>query len=227
MEPGTVNDEPDDWTDRIGALSAGWRLLVAAERQAERLVVPQWRHRVEEMLAHQARLKADGHWRGGPRTLLGALDLQYRELAMTGGLAWLLRPDGHHGLGGEVLRTLLERVGVQGADVGPRVRVVVEESRDDTRADLVVYGDVWTVVIEAKVFAVEQDENWSGEPCALFVFLTRGQRIPRTCVRSPDAWIPLTWSEVARYVSNAADALPHASAGVHEYIATLEAYHSV
>src|SRR4051794_28023907 len=99
------------WPDRIAVLSDGWRTLVRAERQADRQLVPQWDDRLEQMLAHQARLKADGHWRGGPRTLLGALDLHYRELVMTGGLAWLLRPDGHHGLGDSVLRALVDRAG--------------------------------------------------------------------------------------------------------------------
>src|SRR4051794_32573059 len=101
-------DDVGAWPDRIAALSNGWRALVGADRQADRLLVPQWNDRLEQMLAQQAQLKANGHWRGGPRTLLGALDLHYRELVMTSGLAWLLRPDGHHGLGDSVLRALVD-----------------------------------------------------------------------------------------------------------------------
>ncbi|TFV52856.1 PD-(D/E)XK nuclease family protein [Blastococcus sp. TF02A_35] len=151
----------------------------------------------------QQALLVSGRWRGGPRTLLAALDLQYRELAVTAGLAWLLRPDGHHGLGPSVLDGLLDHLELDGSGADPGVRVVLEEQREETRADLVIYGHSWTIVVEAKTFAVEQErqldrlyEHWRDEPAPSFVFLTRGRRLPITAVESRGHWRALTWEQV-------------------------------
>jgi hypothetical protein len=175
-----------------------------------------------------------GRWRGGPRTLLAALDQHYRELAMTAGLAWLLRPDGHHGLGPVVLDGLLRYLAMDGSGAEAGVRVVLEEQRDETRADLIVYGSDWTIVVEAKTFAVEQDRqldrlyaHWRNEPAPCFVFLTRGQRLPTTAVESRGRWRALTWEQVAEIARTAATPMTRAAPGVHDYIATLEAYHRV
>jgi len=48
-------------------------------------------------------LRDQGRWRGGHRTLMHALGIQHREVFLTAGLAWLLDPDGWHGLGSRVL----------------------------------------------------------------------------------------------------------------------------
>lgn len=223
------------WEDRVASVSAAWRSCLAAIAAQDAVDMPQWARRVEELRAHQADLMDRGAWRGGPRTLLAALDLQFRELAMTAGLAWLVRPDGHHGLGSAALRALLARLGVEPTESPPGgVRIVLEEARDDTRADLVVYGGTWTVVVEAKTFASEQPDqldrlydNWAHEPGARFVFLTRGQRVPVTSVRSYDVWSMLTWRDVADLVTSAAASRPGIAAGVFEYLDTLEAYHRV
>ncbi|WP_324276373.1 PD-(D/E)XK nuclease family protein [Blastococcus brunescens] len=192
----------------------------------------QWKPRLADMRATQQALLVSRRWRGGPRTLLAALDLQYRELAVTAGLAWLLRPDGHHGLGPAVLDGLLDHLEIDGSGADPGVRVVLEEQREETRADLVVYGPSWTIVVEAKTFAVEQERQldrlharWSDEPTPCFVFLARGERLPLTAVASRTAWSGLTWREVAEIARTAAGPMAEVAPGVHDYIATLEAYH--
>jgi hypothetical protein len=153
---------------------------------------------------------------------------------MTAGLAWLLRSDGHHALGPALLDGLLRHLGIDGSGTQTGVRVVLEEQRDETRADLVVYGGDWTVVVEAKTFAVEQErqldrlyEHWRNEPDPCFVFLTRGQRLPTTAVHSRGQWRGLTWEKVADITRAAATSMTGAAPGVHDYIATLEAYHRV
>ncbi|TYP86910.1 PD-(D/E)XK nuclease superfamily protein [Blastococcus xanthinilyticus] len=153
---------------------------------------------------------------------------------MTAGLAWLLRTDGHHGLGPTVLGGLLGHLGIAGSGLEVGVRVVLEGQRDETRADLVVYGGDWTIVVEAKTFAVEQDRqldrlhaHWRNEPAPCFVFLTRGPQLQTTAEDSRGQWRALTWAQVADIARAAATSMPGAAPGVHDYIATLEAYHRV
>jgi hypothetical protein len=219
---------------RLAAVSAAWRVLAAEEGAQDAEAVAGWGGRLELMKATHRDSLRSGRWRGGPRTLLAALDLQYRELAMTAGLAWLLRPDGHHGLGAGLLDGLLGHLelDVSGAEAG--VRVVLEEQREETRADLVVYGDAWTIVVEAKTFAVEQYRqldrlyaHWRDEPAPCFVFLTRGQRTPISAVDSRGHWRELTWEQVADIARVCATSTTGAASGVYDYIATLEAYHRV
>jgi hypothetical protein len=59
------------------------------------------------------------------------------------------------------------------------------------------------------------------------VFLTRGQRLPTTAVDSRGQWRALTWVQVADIARTAVTAMTGAAPGVHDYIATLEAYHRV
>ncbi|MGY1751497.1 PD-(D/E)XK nuclease family protein [Blastococcus sp. SYSU D01042] len=223
-----------EWRDRHAALAEGWRALSLAERAQGAAVVTQWEDRFGKLRDTQRHLVQTGRWRGGPRTLLAALDQQYRELAMTAGLAWLLRSDGHHGLGPAVLDGLLDYLAIDGSGTEAGVRVVLEEQRDETRADLIVYGGDWTIVLEAKTFAVEQERqldrlyaHWRDESAPCFVFLTRGQRPPTTAVDSRGQWRALTWEQVADIARAAATSMTGAAPGVHDYIATLEAYHRV
>ena len=222
------------WESRLATLTAAWRTLAAQECAQDVDAVTRWGSRLEQMQVTHRDLVQSGRWRGGPRTLLAALDLQYRELAMTAGLAWLLRPDGHHGLGPAVLDRLLDHLGIVGVGTEAGVRVVLEEHRVETRADLVIYGSDWTIVVEAKTFAVEQDRqldrlyaHWQNELAPCFVFLTRGQRLPTTAVDSRGQWRALTWEQVADIARVAATSMTGAAPGVHDYIATLEAYHHV
>lgn len=221
------------WQHRHAALASTWHAITADAHARSAAVVDEWEDGLARMRASQQELVQSGRWRGGPRTLLAALDLHYRELAMTAGLAWLLRPDGHHGLGTDLLSRLLRHLEFD-HDAASDVRVVVEEQRDATRADLVVYGSTWTIVVEAKTFAIEQEpqldrlyDHWRDEPSPCFVFLSRGQRDPMTAVTSRGQWRSLTWHEVAGLARAAATSTPGAAAGVHDYIATLEAYHNV
>lgn len=222
------------WQGRHEVMSVRWQDVASAERAAVARDIQVWGGRLERMRERQRDLVAVGGWRGGPRSLLAALGLQYRELTMTAGLAWSLRPDGHHGLGSALLEGLLARLDdpITAADLG--LRVVLEEQRGDTRADLVLYGSTWTVVVEAKTFAGEQDEqldrlhdNWQYDPAPRFVFLTRGAREMRSAHRTADAWQPMTWQDVAALLRSAVRAAPRPAPGVLDYLTTLEAYHRV
>lgn len=226
---------------RHAALAEEWARVRRSEGLRVASNVAEWQSTLAAMKSERADTVIAGHWRAGPRTLLAALGRQDRELALTAGLAWLLRPDGHHGLGPRLLAALLDELGLHGAPPATRAivreeeRIVTFEGAEQiTRADLVVYGAGWTLVFEAKAYAVEQPaqldrlfEGWRGEPDPTFIFLTRGARVPTTAVTSEGLWRSLTWRTVARHTRAAVDDCPSPAPGVRDYITTLEAYHGV
>lgn len=222
----------NSWADRYENARREWSAVVQTQVKSAAIQLDAWARAFASMKQEQDRLIGLGHWRGGPRTLLGALGLEGFELRMTSGLAWLLRPDGHHGLGPAMLQRVLMELGVRD-EVDPSLtRVVVEETRGgDTRADLVVYAPTWTIVIEAKVYAVEGPnqlarlhELWSSDPGPSFVFLTRGRRRPRSAGESATLWRNVTWERIAQIGRDAVPGRPTAP-GVLDYLTTLEVYH--
>lgn len=229
------------WSNRYARAGNDWVVLCRRDRERTSAEVTIWTDHLRAMRSVQDKLKASGRWRGGPRTLLAAIGTQDRELALTAGLAWLLRPDGHHGLGTAMLAGLLARLGVEGRI--DSVRIILEETRGDdeasglerkTRADLVIYGSGWTIICEAKTYAPEQDRqldrlyhHWQREAAPKFVFLTRGAREPVSATSSRAHWQQVTWREVAQLARAVAAESRKPAAGVHDYTETLEAYHHV
>ena len=71
-----------------------------------------WARRFEVISAEHQRLRADGMWKSGSRTLLQAVGLQHHETSLCDALVWALTPDGWHGVGVRPLRGFLARVGV-------------------------------------------------------------------------------------------------------------------
>lgn len=168
-------------------------------------------------------------WQSGGKTLLAALGLQYQEVPLCRGLAWLLDPEGGHLLGRYLVDALLADLGLPGAADAP-VTIRVEESREATRADIVVRVGEQTVVLEAKVWAGEQpdqaDRLWAhwGDENSTFVFLTRTGHLPYTAKKSSDQWVARTWrdlAQLARRVIDDAGLAP--SAGAREFIQTMGA----
>lgn len=191
--------------------------------------VPDWELEFADMVDEMRRLRASGQWRTGSRTLLHALGVHHDEVRLCRALAWLMTPDGWHGLGDTFLRRLLERVGVEVTDTSAAT-VTTEETRAWTRADLVTHVGSNTVLIEAKVYAGEQPtqadrlaSEWAEEYPTL-VFLTRDGGIPATAVASQDQWISLTWAEVAKTLETVVTEVPAYSPGVLEFLQTLQRY---
>lgn len=192
-----------------------------------------WEARFEGMAAEQSRLRANGRWRTGGRTLLSALGLHHDEVRLCAGLAWLLTPDGWHGLGTSLLRALLDELqltGLDAADVASASVVTEEWSADGTtRADIVIRlpKSATTVLVEAKVWAIEQpnqcrrlSELWADESPAL-VYLTRTGVHPISA-GSSDRWAPITWATIARLMRQVE--APAWSSGARELMETIEAY---
>ena len=166
-------------------------------------------------------------WRSGGKTLLAALGLQFQEVALCRALAWMLDPVGGHDLGRHLLDALLEDLG-EPVDRDAPVSIRVEESRVNTRADIIVRVGSRTLIVEAKVLAGEQPEqadrlweHWAGEQPVL-VFLTRTGHLPYTAKESADRWVARTWRDIAnlaRTVADREDLTP--SAGAREFIETI------
>lgn len=191
--------------------------------------VPGWESKLDRMRDHQDRLRATGQWRSGGRTLLHALWVHHDEVMMCRGLAWLLTPDGWHGLGTAVLDGLLGRLGVP-TEGSARAVVTTEESRGDTRADVLVRFEGVAVLIEAKIWALEQSQQADrladdfGEETPNLVWITREGNLPSTAVTSHGRWRAITWSTIAEIVALGVSTMPHCEPGVVEYLRTLEFY---
>lgn len=191
--------------------------------------VSEWEEQLERALAEEHNLRERGLWKSGSKTLLSAIGVHYREVYMCGGLAWLLRPDGWHGLGSSVLAGLLSHLGVR-VDSVAIADVVAEEVRADTRADIIIRLPSATVLIEAKLYADEQPRQadrlaalWDDESPTL-VFLTRTGRLPRTAVDSEGRWKAITWRTLAAIIREAIRARAEAAPGAKDLLATLELY---
>jgi hypothetical protein len=214
---------------QLAQISEEWNAVLASSTGGQ-AVLANWEQSIDSMRREAASLRDQGRWRGGRRTLMHALGIQHSEVYLTAGLAWLLDPDGWHGLGSKVLSGLLVQLGLPSAIDYP-VRVAVEETRSggETRADLVVRMPGVTLLIEAKVYADEQPgqcdrlaDAWATEEPAL-VFLTLEGRSPRTAITSAALWHQLAWPQVAAIIADAARASDCAP-GVRDLLATIEIF---
>lgn len=166
-------------------------------------------------------------WQSGGSTLLTALGLKFNEVALCQGLAWLLDPSAGHGLGRMPVNAFLHNLGLQAMSDGS-VDIRVEETRGDTRADIVLRVGEQTVLIEAKVLAGEQwkqadrlAKHWADEQPTL-VFLSRAGHAPYTAVDSGEQWVTRSWREVAALLRAVTDQEGvEASGGARDFIQTI------
>lgn len=205
-------------------VSRSWHAISGPEVDTQ-----QWTDALHQMEREVQTLKAQGQWRAGGRTLLKALWVHHDEVILCRGLAWLLTPDGWHGLGSTVLVGLLEELDLP-TDDADAAQVVIEEQREETRADIIVRYPEGTVLIEAKVWAGEQyaqadrlARRWEDENPTL-VFLTRDRRLPITAVDSRDRWWAVSWQDLTGIIRRAIERCPAPSPGAVEFAQTLEHY---
>lgn len=205
-------------------MEAEWSRISAVESP-----VPQWEDRLVSMQTDMRSLQREGRWRSGGRTLMHALGMQHNEVLLCRGLAWLLTPDGWHGLGDRFLVRLLEHLDLSSDGAAPTT-VMTEESRDACRADIVIRAGSVVVVIEAKVFAGEQRgqaDRLAGafrDEDPTLVFLTRDGRLPATAVKSAGEWINLTWTDVSTLLDEVLLECPERVPGVADFAQTLNHY---
>jgi hypothetical protein len=215
-----------DWATTFTALSEAWHEIGAPSP----IPSAEWSAEVARLNAEMDRLRVLGQWARGPHDLLSIVGLGSWELAHSAALGWLCDPDGSHGLGAAVPAYLLRLCGGT-LEPGP-VQVVLEEARDDTRADVVVRGSNWTLVIEVKVDAIEgprQAERlhhfWQDDAGVRFIFLTRFGQPPKTAGASVAAWSSLSWTDLTRSLLSMCQDIPTTALGrtaVEQYLKTLQ-----
>ncbi|MYB06593.1 MAG: hypothetical protein F4Y24_09600 [Gemmatimonadetes bacterium] len=223
------------WEAHIHAMESQWEEI--AERQT-RALLADWNEAMSEMRLLHDRLVSDGLWLSGPSGFLDIIGLARHENTHSRMLEWLLRPTARHGLGSGLVRRLMEHCTGQLELEPVAVREVAYSVwRNGREADLVVWGRDFTLIIENKVDAQEQDaqcddlyENFKHEIAPLFIFLTPDGRQPFTAT-TPEAYrafTALSWPEVrvmleaALNESRPATTLADAGDVVRNYLRTLK-----
>ena len=192
-----------------------------------------WHSTVLQVATEYDQIRGLGSWLRGPDDFFGILGIGRLELFHSAMLAWLLDPEGRHGLGRRFLDLLL--VGyVPGLEPSAmRVRTVqLEAHRIETRADIVVWGDAATLIIETKVDAGEGFrqcdrlfERFSEEPGPRFLFLTPTGRPPLTATGdAAAAFSTVAFSNIASVLERALEESERAETSVvaFNYVRTLK-----
>lgn len=94
MKPGEV---------QFGELQAEWESVVG-KLESE---VVSWEEVFEKVAGEDWEIRQRGRWVQGPANFFGILGRNRDELLHSAMLAWLLNPDGRHGLGGAFLGRLV------------------------------------------------------------------------------------------------------------------------
>ncbi len=196
-------DRVGSWKAHIRAMECEWE--ETAERQT-RALLADWNEAMSEMRFQQDHLVSDALWVSGPSDFLGIIGRARDENTHSRMLEWLLRPTARHGLGCGLVRRLVEHCTGEPASAPVAVRkVAFSVWRNGREADLVVWGQDFTLIIENKVDAPEQDEqcddlykNFKDEIAPLFLFLTPNgcQPFTATTPKAQRAFKALSWPEV-------------------------------
>jgi hypothetical protein len=213
----------------LGPDVAGWREQIQPLlRQWDELrppPSPPWsepdaRVKMRQMQEAQRRLGEQGLWLGGDRNLLQVLGMSRDELAHTRLLAWLVRPDGYHRAGRAALLALGAAALSPDNLLSGSVHVALEEQRPTvdprdgepptTRADLVVRTLRATLLIEAKLDALEQPSQldrlrrtWAGE-VGLHVLLVGRSSHQQVTSMDGGRWPATSWAKLAEGVAQRA-----------------------
>ena len=228
-------DRVSSWKAHIRAMECEWEEI--AERQT-RALLADWHETMSEMRHEHDRLVSDGLWVGGPSDFLDIIRLARDENTHSRMLEWLLKPTERHGLGCGLVRRLVQHCTGEPVSAPVAVRrVVFSYWRNGREADLVVWGQNFTLIIENKVDAPEQDaqcddlyENFKNEIKPLFLFLTPNgcQPFTATTPEAQRAFRALSWPEVRAMLeaalneSGPATALADAVDVVRNYLRTLK-----
>jgi len=221
-------------------IAADWARHESAWRERQvallRETLRVWQGHIVECAAEYRQLASRGEWVHGPADFLGVLGRRRNETHHSAVLAWLLDPMARHGLGTGMLDRVLDACFPDQDPLRAAVRSVeCEVTRGDTRADIIVWGERLTLIIENKVDAQEGFrqcdrlfEQFGTEPGARFVLLTpRGSR-PRTATgEAADAFATLSYRQLGACLHAALAAVdqaePTGSTVASDYLKTLEA----
>lgn len=141
---------------RLETVRSEWVGLIEREPELDRARIAKWDPTVQRLRQERDRLRGEGRWVGGPADLMSVLGVARSELRHSAALAWLLNPAGQHRLVPAFLEAILEHCFGPG-DHGPlaSTRTDCEVRRPQCIADIVVWAESFTLVIENKVDAAE------------------------------------------------------------------------
>ena len=203
----TPLDRFRSWEAQFRAMEWKWGEISMRRTKA---LLADWRGAVSEMRRQHDRLVFDGLWVTGPSDFLDIVGLARHENTHSRMLKWLLNPTGRHGLGCALVKRLLKHCNMNAGPASLAVREVkFSQWRNDREADLVVWGEDFTLVIENKIDAEEQPDqcddlftNFKNENAPLFLFLTPDDRKPQTAT-TPGAqrsFRTLSWSRLREMI---------------------------
>jgi len=223
------------YESEAATLEAEWQAILARVHRDRDDSAQIWATEIAEFATEHDRLIREGRWVSGPEDFLSIIGRSRREAYHSAILAWLLNPQGRHGLGASLLRAVLRACG---GDVEGDLRDTLckqEVQRDGTRADVVVSGPGFTLVIENKVDAGEQPrqcdrifEQFGQDPGARFLFLTPSGRKPASATGAAAyAFYSMSYPTLTRMIRNAhamaeaSGATTHGREVVSNYVSTL------
>ena len=213
-----MSDQMRHWEEAFRVMECEWK-KIHQQKIARDMI--RWEARFAKMNDEYQRLVSCGQWVSGPSDFLSIIGRQEDERTHSRMLAWLLTPTGRHGLRNLLLINLLQHYDSKQAKCGkaypsqiqPAVRAVnCSYWRNEREADIVVWGERFTLVIEMKVNAGESPtqcddlyENFRREADARFLFLTRNGDPPTTAVDpvAERAFETISWPEVRRMIEDA------------------------
>ena len=231
----TQIDPVHSWHAHVRAMERQWSEISVRQTRA---LVADWHGAMSEMQRRHDRLVSDGLWLTGPSDFLAIAGHARDENTHSRVLAWLLTPTARHGLGFGLVRRLVDHCTGQ-PTLAPLTVTNVKYSqwRNGREADLVVWGEGFTLIIENKVDAEEQHrqcddlyENFKNEAAPLFLFLTPVGREPHTATTpgAQCAFKTVSWREIREMIAAALnESRPAAQAAdavdvVVNYLRTLE-----
>ena len=182
-------------------------------RRRQEALLADWRRAISDMQSQHDRLVASGRWVTGPSDFMAIINRSRHENTHSRVLKWLLTPTARHGLGCSLAERLVEHcTGTLRRKPLAVKEVAFSVWRHGREADLVVWGDSFTLIIENKVDAGEQPrhaddlyENFKDETAPLFLFLTPDGREPLTAT-DPDAqraFRCISWPSVLTMIQDA------------------------
>ena len=231
----TPVDRVHSWESQFPAMERQWRRI--SRRRTEALLT-EWSAAQSAMRREHDRLLAEGLWLTGPSDFLAIIGLDRHENTHSRILKWLLSPTGRHGLGSALVTRLLDHCTLKPVPAPLPVRTVnFSQWRNGREADLVVWGEDFTLVIENKVDAIEQPHqcddlyaNFKNENAPSFLFLTPDGRKPLTATtpEAQRAFRTLSWPKVRALIeaetimSRSASGTAVAANVVENYLRTLK-----
>lgn len=186
LEPVTASETEQQFNQLRQEWDAALNWTRNSREGRRQIVTQEWEQALQSLVEEQRDLVRKGQWIRGADDMLSVIGQSRRETYHSALIAWLLDPLSRHRMGDAFLKRFLAATGSGPAEAELLIRrVQCEVVCPSGRADIVIFGDNFTVVIENKVDAVESDgqcqqylDDFGEDPEVSFVFLSPSGRKP-------------------------------------------------